>query len=126
MSSGEPSLSMTQTQEWVQSNASAPRVSEESIKAKIMDVEYHRPSVLNPHLTVCIITMRNGFSVTGVSSPASPKNFNEQVGERYAYENAFRQIWQLEGYLLKDHLHHSQQLLTANEEARNAQEEEPY
>ena len=49
--------------------------------------------------------MENGFAVLGHSAPASAANYDEKVGETYAYENAFKQLWQLEGYLLREKLY---------------------
>ena len=83
----------------------APRVTREHIEQQIADVEYAWPSVRNPMMCVCLITMRNGFTVHGVSAPASPANFDNEVGKRYAYDDAFRQLWPLEGYLLRQALY---------------------
>ena len=77
-----------------------PRVTEESIKEKIGEIDY----LMHGQLTVCVITMKNGFMTTGVSAPASPANFDAEVGKRYAYDNAFKQLWQLEGYLLREQI----------------------
>ena len=55
-------------------------------------------------LTVCCLTLRNGFTVTGESACASPENFNKEIGEKIAFENARNKIWVLEGYLLKEKL----------------------
>ena len=41
----------------------------------------------------------------GKSAPASPANFNPELGAKFAYEDAVRQVWQLEGYLLREQLH---------------------
>ena len=79
----------------------APRVTQESIENKIAKVEFTLTEGL---LTICIITMTNGFMVHGVSAPASPTNFDAEVGKRYAFDNAFKQLWQLEGYLLREKL----------------------
>ena len=79
----------------------APRVTRESIEAKIASVNYH---VFNDVLTLCLITMRNGFVLHGLSAPASPAKYDKAVGERYAYDDAFRQLWPLEGYLLRERL----------------------
>lgn len=79
----------------------------EGIKAQILDVAYARPFPMNPNLTLCCITMCNGFSVLGKSAPASAGNFDAAIGERYAYDDAFKQLWQFEGYLLRQHLHDS-------------------
>jgi len=56
-------------------------------------------------LTVCCLTLKNGFTVTGESACASPENFNQEIGEKIAYEQARNKIWVLEGYLLKQKLY---------------------
>ena len=48
--------------------------------------------------------MRNGFTVVGHSACASPENYNKDIGERIARENAERQIWPLLGFRLRDEL----------------------
>lgn len=55
-------------------------------------------------LSVCILVMRNGFTIIGKSAPASPENFNADLGRKFAYEDAVRQLWPLEGYCLRDRL----------------------
>jgi hypothetical protein len=55
-------------------------------------------------LTFCVITMRNGFTVTGESACASPENFDAEIGRKIARENAVNKVWMLEGYLLKEQL----------------------
>lgn len=76
------------------------KVTEKSINAKIKRVSY----IYDETTTICLITMKNGFKVLGHSTPADPRNYDAAVGRRYAYENAFRQLWQLEGYLLVEYL----------------------
>jgi hypothetical protein len=98
---GEPALSLDQAKEAV-SKTTHPRVTEASIKDHIDKVEYATHADI---MTVCYITMVNGFIVHGVSAPASPENFNAEVGKRYAFDNAFKQLWQLEGYLLRQKLY---------------------
>ena len=56
-------------------------------------------------LSVCILVMRNGFSVIGKSAPASPENFDAGLGRKLAYEDAIRQLWPLMGFSLRDRLH---------------------
>ena len=80
--------------------ATAPRVSLESMEAKIAKIDY----LYHKHLTICIIEMQNGFFVVGESAPASVANFNAQLGRKFAYENAVRQLWKLEGYALRETL----------------------
>jgi len=95
----EPKLSLDEAKAVVAAKT-APRVTEESIKSRIKDVDY----IYHAQLTICIITMVNGFMVNGVSAPASPSNYDLEVGKRYAYDNAFKQLWPLEGYLLRESL----------------------
>ena len=59
-------------------------------------------------LTFCVLTLRNGFTVTGESACASPENFNARIGERIARENARDKVWMLEGYLLRERLNAAQ------------------
>lgn len=80
--------------------AVAPRVSKADIEAKITKTDYLGYGLL----TICILTMRNGFMVVGKSAPASPENYNEELGKQLAYEDAFRQVWPLEGYALREQL----------------------
>jgi len=55
-------------------------------------------------LTMCVIKLENGFTVTGESACASPENFNAEIGAKIARDNAKQKIWPLEGYLLKARL----------------------
>ena len=55
-------------------------------------------------LTICILVMQNGFTVIGKSAPASPENFDPEKGQRFAYEDAIKQLWPLEGYALRERL----------------------
>ena len=60
-------------------------------------------------ITLCIIILKNGFKVEGVSACVDPANYDEQKGKEFAYENAFEKLWQLEGYLLKEDMYQVQQ-----------------
>lgn len=55
-------------------------------------------------LTICVLVLKNGFTVTGESACASPENYDRDIGNKIARDNARNKIWQLEGYLLKDRL----------------------
>lgn len=80
----------------------APRVTPQDIDATIKSESYHRfPGTT---LTICALTLRNGFIVTGESAAASPENFDEAIGKRIARDNARGKIWALEGYLLRQKL----------------------
>jgi hypothetical protein len=78
----------------------APRVTEADLLASIKHVRYYR----DDFTTIAVLTLKNGFKVVGHSTPASEANFDTAVGQRYAWDNAFRQMWQLEGYALKTRL----------------------
>jgi hypothetical protein len=81
----------------------APRLTPALIESKIDEVSYY--VFENTCLTVCVLTLENGFTVTGESACASPENFNQEIGESIAYKNAMDKIWTLEGYLLKQRLY---------------------
>ena len=84
----------------------APRLTPELIDKTIMiDSYYVFPGTT---LTVCALTLTNGFVVTGESAAASIENFDEEIGRKIAYDNARNKIWMLEGYLLKEVLYHAQ------------------
>lgn len=55
-------------------------------------------------LTVCVLTLHNGFTVTGESACASPANFNAEIGAKIAREKAKEKIWPLLGFRLRDQL----------------------
>src|SRR5512139_3085432 len=99
MTINKPELTLEEAQALV-TTKTAPKVTKESIEAKISDASYLRHGLL----TICIITMKNGFHFTGTAAPASPENYDPEVGKRYAYEDAFKKIWSHEGYLLKTRL----------------------
>lgn len=80
----------------------APKVTEDRIKSIITDVKY----LTDDTTTIAIITVRNGFRFIGTSTPADASNFDAAVGQRYAYDNAFKQIWTHEGYLLREYLYY--------------------
>jgi hypothetical protein len=83
----------------------APRLTPELIDSVIADVEYH--VFPKTQLTVCCMTLKNGFTATGESACVSPDNFNKEIGQDIAYANARNKIWALEGYLLKQRLFES-------------------
>lgn len=84
-------------------DAMAPRLTPASIEAVVLREAYH--VFPGTTLTVCCLTLRNGFNVTGESACASPAIFNAAKGEELARENAVRKVWPLEGYLLRQMLH---------------------
>ena len=98
----------------------APRVTPADIAANIASEHYltvgsalaalgfaqswEVPAPLN-HLTICVLVLKNGFTVTGESACASPENFNAEIGRNIARANAVNKVWPLMGYALKQKLH---------------------
>lgn len=80
------------------------RVTLESMKAKIDVVETLHPPCC-PTMTIAVVKLKNGFVLVGKSAPADAANFNAELGEEFAVEDAIRQMWPLEGYLLREALH---------------------
>lgn len=64
----------------------AKRIVPDDLDAEIVNTQYH---VFNGScLTVCCLTLRNGFTVTGESACASPENFNAEIGQKISRANA--------------------------------------
>ena len=80
----------------------APRLTPDAIDATIAGEDYH--VFPGTTLTVCCLTLRNGFTVTGESACASPENFDAELGKKIARSNARDKIWALEGYALRERL----------------------
>lgn len=55
-------------------------------------------------LTICALTLKNGFHVTGESAAASIENFDAEIGRKIARDNARNKIWAFEGYALRNKL----------------------
>ena len=83
-------------------NLNAPRLTPDIIDSLIKEKAFHK---LTDVLTVCVLTLQNGFTVTGESACASPANYNKQIGEDIAFTNARDKIWPLAGYALKQKLY---------------------
>jgi hypothetical protein len=48
--------------------------------------------------------VKNGFTVTGESACASPKNFDAEISRKIARQKAVEKIWPLMGYELRSKL----------------------
>ncbi|WP_035670096.1 Gp49 family protein [Bradyrhizobium liaoningense] len=86
--------------ELVTKGLNAPRLTPALIDAQIVAEAYH--VFPGTTMTVCALTLRNGFVVIGESAAASPENFDEAIGKRIARDNARNKIWALEGYGLRN------------------------
>lgn len=59
-------------------------------------------------VTICVLTLRNGYTIVGTSACASPENFDATIGRKIARQNATQQIWPLLGYVLRSVLNAEQ------------------
>lgn len=80
----------------------APRVTPDLVDAQILAEQFY--VFPGTTLTICALTLKNGFQVTGESAAASPENFDPAIGKRIARDQARGKIWMLEGYLLRSTL----------------------
>lgn len=77
----------------------AERVTKEVMESLINGTMFQR---LRDTVTICQITLDNGYSVRGESVCVNPEYSNQQSGEKIAYDNAFRQLWPLFGFLFAE------------------------
>lgn len=78
------------------------KISPEMLDDEIIAEDYHVfPGTC---LTVCALTLKNGFVVTGESACAVPENFDSEIGKNVARANAREKIWPLLGFRLRDQL----------------------
>jgi hypothetical protein len=80
------------------------KLTTEYLNSLVDNVEYVHQGLL----TICTITLKNGFQLVGTSACVSKDNYNVQIGRNIAYENAFAKLWELEGYALKQRIYESQ------------------
>lgn len=80
----------------------APKIEEEDIEALIVKEEFHQFE--GTTLITCVLTLKNGYTVSGESACADPTNFKEDTGRALARKQAKGKIWSLEGYVLKNKL----------------------
>lgn len=86
----------------------AERVTKEYIESRIVQTTFHNlydyaaPIKPGANVTICNIELDNGFSVRGESACVKTKNYDKSIGERIAYDDAFKKLWSLFGFLLAE------------------------
>ncbi len=119
---------MSTTDEEIAAITTAPRVTPDAIRQNIQAAYYftayegalgerfhHEPEPDNDRagprihdelrlLTLCVLVLSNGFTVLGKSACAHPENFNQEIGRKVAYDDAFDQCFGLLGFELKSKL----------------------
>ena len=73
------------------------KLTKEFLESEIDKVEYNRFGETNTH---CTITTKSGFTFTGESACVDPNNFDQKIGEKFAYEQAFEKMWMPYGFWL--------------------------
>jgi hypothetical protein len=53
-------------------------------------------------MTICALTLKNGFTVIGESACVSAESFDYEIGYKIARKNAVDKVWALMGYALKE------------------------
>lgn len=89
-----------QPQDRSASSGPHPRVTLASLEARIVTKKFY--VIPETTVTICNLTLENGYSVRGEAAVVDKRNFNMAIGEKLAYEDAVRKLWPLEGYLLAE------------------------
>ena len=57
--------------------------------------------VLDWTFTICIVSLKNWFKVIWTSALVKQEDFDKELGEQIAYEEAFEKLYELEAYKQK-------------------------
>lgn len=77
----------------------APRVKRQDIIDRIELIKF---DIIEETITLCTILLDNGYTVRGESACVNAANYDEQIGDRYAFDDAFKKLWPLFGFLLAE------------------------
>ncbi len=87
------------------------KITPQEIEALVVRQQFHVfPGTTT---TACLLELSNGFAVLGKSACVHADFFDIAIGQKVAREDAVRQIWQLEGYLMKERMHEYENLRKA-------------
>lgn len=82
-----------------------PRITPDDIEQAInsaQGMQFHQfPKTT---VTVCCLTLGNGFCVIGKSAAVSEENFNVDIGMEVALDDVRNKLWELLGFRLKQAL----------------------
>lgn len=76
-------------------------ITESDVTFIIDSAEYLK---LGEKTTVCFMKLKNGFEIVGSSSCVDPENYDDEVGAKYAFEQARNKVWELLGFELQSKL----------------------
>lgn len=86
------------TEQELKEAAVAPRVTPEYMESRIAKADF----LVKDTLTICVITLDNGYQVIGEAACVKTENFNEDIGQRISRQNAFNKLWPLFGFVLAE------------------------
>ena len=69
------------------------KLTKEILESHIADESYHQ--FPNTTVTVCCLTLDNGFDVIGYSTVIEKEKFNAEMGEKFAKDDAVGKMWEL-------------------------------
>lgn len=75
------------------------KVTMEAMEARIVDTAFIR---VGDTVTLCSLTLDNGYSVRGESACVDKSNYNQDIGEKLARNQAVGKLWPLFGFLLAE------------------------
>ena len=82
-------------------------LTETYLQSQIKETSYQRYGDTG---TLCILTLQNGYTVTGTSGCIDPTIFAEDIGQHIAFDNAFNKLWEIFGYGEKQRWYEETQL----------------
>lgn len=86
----------------------APRVTPAMVDAAIKEADY--TLLPDGRSTICTLTLDNGFTVRGESSCVSRENYNADIGNKIAFDDARKKVWPLLAFRLADYVHSASKL----------------
>lgn len=78
----------------------APRVTKEYMESRIKSRQFTR---FTETVTICQLTLDNGYSVRDESACVNAANYDQGIGEKVSYDKAFAKLWPLFGFMLAEH-----------------------
>ncbi len=73
-----------------------------AVNSQIANEQYH--SFPGTNTTICLLKMRNGCTVIGVANCVYDADFDIDIGQASAREDAVRKVFELEAYMLHEKL----------------------
>ena len=72
----------------------------EHVEAEIEGAQYHHFE--GSTTTVCLLKLKNGFTIVGQSACANPDNFDEELGRQLALDDAKQQCYRYLAFRMLD------------------------